>query len=290
MLPLVLLLLLLAGVAGGGAYLGTRDDGGDPSDDDPRELVANLTVSPTLTEAPADTPAPTDAPTDTPVPTPTDTPDPTATPPPTVTPTEPPAPTPTDTPEPVPTEPQPPIVPREAAVESEGVVEEEPTAESSLSADDADGPGTVTLDFAASDWQGSYFQESGNQQPWSAVYAQSTGYGSGSLSFNLDGTPATDTFSLTVDGMTSENWPEVPMSLLINGEEVYEGTSPFPTWNGVDGEQPWATVNVDLPTSLLQEGENTVTFVNLVDQGEFSRPPYILLAGGTLTIDLGPGG
>jgi len=147
----------------------------------------------------------------------------------------------------------------------------------------------VTLSFTAADWQGAYYQEAGNLQPWSAVYAQSTGYGSGSLSFNVDGTPATESFTLTVDGMTSENWSELPMSLLINGEQVYEGTSPFPTWNGVDGEQPWARVNIDLPTSPLQPGENTVTFVNGVGEGEFSRPPYILLAGGTLTIEVQPG-
>jgi len=314
-LPLVLLLLLLAGVAGGGAYLASLDGGGDPSDDDLRQIVANLSASPTPSEevtgaptnipdpteeatdppVPTDMPEPTAAPTDTPAPTPTATP--TNVPEPTVAPTDPPAPTPTEVPEPPPTESQPPIVPRDAVVDSEEGVEEGSTAGSSLSADEgsngannAEGPGTVTLDFAASDWQGAYYQETGNLQPWSAVYAQSTGYGSGSLSFNVDGTPASDTFSLSVDGMTSENWPEVPMSLLINGEEVYEGTSPFPTWNGIEGEQPWATVNVDLPTSVLQQGENTVTFVNRVDQGEFSRPPYILLAGGTLTIELGSGG
>jgi len=305
-LPLVLLMLLLAGVAGGGAYLASRSGGDDPSDEDLRQIVANLSVSPTPTEMATEAPDPTDEPantrvptvmpTDTPVPTPTptDIPEPTAvptaTPSPTVPPTDPPAPTPTDAPEPLPSEPPPLIVPRDTAVENEGGVEEASTTESSLSGNDAYGSGTVTLDFAASDWQGAFFQETGNMQPWSAVYAQSTGYGSGSLSFNVDGTPASDTFSLSVDGMTSENWPEMPMALLINGEDVYEGTSPFPTWNGVEGEQPWATVNVDLPTSVLQQGENTVTFVNLVDQGEFSRPPYILLAGGTLTIELGPGG
>ncbi len=313
MAPFVLLLLMLAGIAGGGAYLLSRDDGDDPSGDDLREIVANLTVSPTpteqATEAPTETPVATDAPTETPVPTepptntpaptatPTETPEPTAvptaTPPPTLAPTDPPAPTPTDTPEQLPTETPPLIVPRSSDVESDegSTVGSDQSGDDGISSgSDTEGPGTVTLDFTASDWQGAYFQETGNMRAWSGVYALSTGYGSGSLGFNLDGTPASDTFSLTVDGMTSENWSEVPMSLLINGEEVYEGTSPFPTWNGVEGEQPWATVNVELPTSVLQQGENTVTFVNGVEQGDFSRPPYILLAGGTLTIELVSGG
>jgi hypothetical protein len=144
----------------------------------------------------------------------------------------------------------------------------------------------MTMSFAASDWQGAYFQETGNLQPWSAVYSQSTEYGQGTLSFTIDGEPASDTFTLTVDGMTSENWTELPIAVLINGQEVYTGNSPFPTWNGVDGQQPWATFSFDLPTSVLQQGENTLTFVNLMEEGLFSRPPYILLAGGTLTIEL----
>ena len=118
---------------------------------------------------------------------------------------------------------------------------------------------TMTRGFVAADWQGAYFQETGNLQPWTAVYAQSTGYGSAQLSFSLDGVPATDTFVLTVDGMTSENWDNVPISVQVNGQEVYQGASPFPTWNGIEGQQPWTTVRVDLPVSLLQPGENTVT-------------------------------
>lgn len=189
------------------------------------------------------------------------------------------------------------ILPRDTSAESEEEIEDDESNDTNLtggegsdSAEDQQSSGTQTLSFTAADWQGAYYQETGNLQPWAAIYAQGTGYGSATLRFTVDGPPATESFTLTVDGMTSENWPEVPMALLINGEEVYEGTSPFPTWNGIEGEQSWATVNVDLPTSPLQPGDNTVTFVNLVAEGEFSRPPYILLAGGSVTIETGPGG
>jgi hypothetical protein len=186
-------------------------------------------------------------------------------------------------------------VPRESSViPSEAT--DVPTGTTSLTGADGEGSGaeqdagaTVTLSFIASDWQGAYFQQTGNLQPWTAVYAQSTGYGAASLSFNVDGPPATETFSLSVDGMTSENWSELPIALLINGQEVFRGASPFPTWNGVDGQQPWTTVSVELPAALLAPGANTITVVNLVEEGDFSRPPYVLLAGGTVTIALGSG-
>lgn len=286
-LPAVLLLLLLlGGVVGGAAlFLGLGD-----GDDEPGELVANLDLTPTaeeqVIETPTEPPAPTATeppPTQTPVPTPTEppptqTPVPTPTaPPPTQTPvpTETPLPPPTETPEPVPTDPP---------IES---VETNPSAADQTDGSDGEGaPGTMTLDIAASDWRGAYFQETGNLRPWSAVYAQSTGYGEGTLRFTVDGEPASDTFNLTVDGMTSENWTELPISISVNGQRVYTGDSPFPTWNGVDGQQPWGTASIDLPVSVLQPGENTLTFTNRVVEGEFSRPPYILLAGGTLTIEM----
>jgi hypothetical protein len=144
----------------------------------------------------------------------------------------------------------------------------------------------MTMNFAASDWQDAYYQDTGNMRPWSAVYARSTGYGEGTLRFTVDGEPTTETFTLTVDGMTSENWAEMPITILVNDQEAYAGNSPFPTWNGVDGEQPWTTFTIDLPTSALQPGENRVTFINGIAEGEFSRPPYILLADGTITIEV----
>jgi serine/threonine-protein kinase len=304
---LVLFLILLAGVVGGGAVYRNLTNTDDPPDDDVRAIVAELELSPMATEqatevpterpspteSPAKTvvptstatPSPTAEPTDTPVPTPTMTPEPTATDSPVPTSTSTPEPPPTDTPEPVPTEAPPMIVPRDATVGSDN---DDGSGIGTFTGQE--GSGSATLTFTASDWDGPYFQETGNLQPWSAIYAQGTGYDAGSLRFELEGTPLSDTFNLSLDGMTSENWPEVPMAVLVNGEAVYEGASPFDTWNGIEGEQPWTTVSVDLPTSVLQQGENTVTFVNLVDEGEFSRPPYILLAGGELTIELQPAG
>ena len=301
LVPLTVVLLLIGGGAGIGLFVRNLTDGDDPPGDDPQQMVAFLDPSATSdtlgTSPPADTPAPTltststqaptatstatEAPTSTVVPTPTDEPTSTI------------APTPTEAAAGPPTDPPQLIVPIATELLADAEVAETQAANANLTSGDergeSNGQGsveTMTLGFTAVEWQGAYYQETGNMQPLTAVYAQSTGYGRAQMSFILDGVPATDTFVLTVDGMTSENWSNVPISVRVNGQEVYQGASPFPTWNGIEGQQPWTTVSLDLPASALQPGENTVSFVNLVEQGDFSRPPYILLAGGTVTVDL----
>jgi serine/threonine protein kinase/outer membrane biosynthesis protein TonB len=248
-----------------------------------------VTLAPTL--VPTDTPEPTDAPipTDTPVPTPTETLAPTPTPESRLPAGEPIRPI-----EPVGA----PVGESEDAVEDEAqlaLVDEQGNTQQIQRIGAGDNPPTVsedavstqeqTLNFAASDWQGAYYQSTGNLQPWSALYAQSAGYGAGTIRLNLQGDPTSGTATLTVQGMTSENWSSLPMAIRVNGQEVFSGNSPFATWNGVDGQQPWTSVSFDLPADTLQQGENTITFVNRVEQGAFSLPPYILLAEGTLTVD-----
>ena len=274
-----LLLLLVAGGALGGAALWQDLNNGNGTEDSRQALVVDLDPTSTPTEPPVatDTPVPTATatatetpePSRTPVPSPTatavptETPAPTRTPEPTVTPTETPAPTRTPAPTVTPTEtPAPTTVPEQ--------------------------PRAVTQSFTASDWEGAYFQETGNMRPWSAVYAQGTGYEEATLRFEVDGEPASEMFTLSVDGMTSENWTALPIAIRINDVEVFSGNSPFPTWSGVDGEQPWATASVELPTSTLVQGANTITFINSNTTGNFSEPPYILLADATITVEVQP--
>jgi predicted Ser/Thr protein kinase len=296
LVPLAALLLLIGGGAGIGLFVRNLNDGEDPPGGDPQMeafLDPSATAEGTVSSTGVDTPVPTQAPTFTPAPTATasstEPPTSTALPTPTEAPTSTVIPTPTEAADRSPTDPPQVIMPVATQSLTDAGIAETQAADANLSSDNRDGDGTtetMTFGFTAADWQGAYFQQTGNLQPWSAVYAQSTGYGSAQVSFTLNGVPATDTFVLTVDGMTSENWSNLPISIQVNGQEVFQGASPFPTWNGVEGQQPWTTVSVELPASALRAGENTVAFVNQVGQGDFSRPPYILLAGATVTVEI----
>jgi hypothetical protein len=259
-----------------------------------RDIPVDLTFSGNATrEEATETAAPTLVPTDTPAP--TQTPAPTDTPVPTLAPTQ--------TPEPTlaPTEPLNPIEPigapagdaesgSDLAIVDEagntGQIQRIGGGEESGAGESDAQTGIVSLDFTASDWQGAYFQATGNLQPWSAIYGPGSGYGSGTLRLDIPGQPASGTFTLTVQGMTSENWSSLPMAIQVNGREVYSGNSPFQTWNGIDGQQPWTSASFDLPADALQEGGNTITFINLAGEGAFGLPPYILLASGSITVEV----
>ncbi|MDP8908569.1 MAG: hypothetical protein M3N47_05515, partial [Chloroflexota bacterium] len=62
--------------------------------------------------------------------------------------------------------------------------------------------------------------------------------------------------------------------------------TPFPTWNGQEGEQPWAEATFSLPTEPLQAGRNQISIINMMESGEYGLPPYVLLADATLTIEV----
>ena len=82
-----------------------------------------------------------------------------------------------------------------------------------------------------------------------------------------------------------------PIALEINGERVYEGDSPFASWNGDTTNQArdarWTTVEVTLPADLFTDGENTITFLNLSPSAAFGLPPYNLLSTASLATDDG---
>ena len=249
----------------------------------PTETPTEQELTETSTEpAPTDTPAPTETPLPTETPAPTETPEPTA-----------PA-----TLEPTATEPaveeetSAQIVPigstEESDDESSGGVSGNQLVENQSQSTEpaAAGSQTYTGEIGAEDWNGAYYREVGNLQPWAGLYSQATEYSTASIVFDLPGEPTGDTFDLTVEGMTSENIADIPLAIEVNGVEVDRFNTPFPSWNGEEGDQPWTVATFTLPTESLQAGRNQITIVNLIETGEFGVPPYVLLADATLSIDV----
>ncbi|MBA2278599.1 MAG: protein kinase [Chloroflexia bacterium] len=317
-LPIGLLaLLLIGGAVAGGSYMFGRDDepntrlpavtGTTPTDvaetptptltDEEAAQAAALATreaAPPATETPAPTTPPEPTPTATLQPTPTATtaPEPTATTQPT--PTETPVPPPTPTTEPT-AAPIVPVDPTEEPADAQGSGgvagnQDITSSEPSAVAESSNGGETYTGQITADDWNDAWYQDNGsNGQPWAGLYSRQTEYSQGTVVFDLPGAPATDTFELTVEGMTSENFTDVPLAIFINGEEAQRLNTPFPTWNGREGEQPWATTTFTLPSAMLVAGRNEITIANMSPRGEFSRPPYVLLAGGEISIQVQQG-
>jgi hypothetical protein len=190
-------------------------------------------------------------------------------------------PEPTNEPEPDPTEEEeggaPTIAPSDG-----GIAPRDPEPTETGASDDAE---PISLAFSAEEWQGGFTRTSGDflGRPWSAVYGATSGYGEATLTFALDDAPAGEA-ELTITGVDDEAGGDSPISVTVNGVEVFAGPSPFPSWEGEDTSSgPWAEVSFAVPAGVLDAGGNQITVANLDPSATIDSPPYVLLSDATLT-------
>jgi hypothetical protein len=142
----------------------------------------------------------------------------------------------------------------------------------------------LSLSFTAADWHGGFHRDNAGflGRPWTALYGAQSGYDSAALRFTLEVAP-TGQVHLAITGLDDENGGDSPISIAVNGVEVFSGPSPFPNWDGNAANASWAAVDVAFPADLLQPGDNEITVTNVVDSAAVGVPPYVLLADATLT-------
>lgn len=93
--------------------------------------------------------------------------------------------------------------------------------------------------------------------------------------FNLDVQPV-GTAALRIEGMDSEGPAKTPISVRVNGTEIFVGPNPLP-----DDDKPfetgtWASHTWRFDAGLLRPGRNVVSISNLAE-GAFSLPPWFML-------------
>lgn len=126
------------------------------------------------------------------------------------------------------------------------------------------------------DWSGG-FRNPGGYRGRSAtwIYGTSTQYTTMQATFTLDIQPVGEA-TLAIEGMDSEGRAKTPISISVNGSEIYNGPNPLP-----DDEYPfqvgtWATATWRFDAALLRPGQNTIVIRNLAP-GSFSLPPFFML-------------
>ncbi|HEV2107601.1 MAG TPA: hypothetical protein VGR16_05010, partial [Thermomicrobiales bacterium] len=135
-----------------------------------------------------------------------------------------------------------------------------------------------TLAFEAEDWVGGFYQADPDLQafygrPWVAVYGAQSDYPQGTLAFRLDDEPE-EAVTVTILGLDDELEALNQIAVEINGRRVYEDEAFFANWNAVSGDPSvWTEVRLTIDPSLLQEGVNTLTFLNLEPVASFNGPP-----------------
>ena len=240
----------------------------DPPTATPQPPAETPVPQPTETPAPLPTETPVPPPTETPVPPPTETPAPP--------PTETPVPPPTETPAPPPSEPEEPAVSEAVAAFLAEVPVNAPFNPERIPDEIEDGP-VVETGRDGFVQGGAYRRPDGELYglPAAHLYAQTTDNPSTSVNLRLEELP--DQYAiLRIIGMDDENNAKVPLRITVNGYVVHDDPSPF---NNVEaGNAAWTDTGwlVD-DLGIFQIGQNTITIENRAPDGQFGRPPWILL-------------
>jgi serine/threonine protein kinase len=134
-------------------------------------------------------------------------------------------------------------------------------------------------------WSGGYSFSRGSNRyggrtaTW--IYGATTTYNIMTVSFELAEQPTGDA-ELLIEGMDSEGRSRTPISIEVNGIEVYTGPNPLP-----DDDLPletgtWASETWRFDGALLRPGRNELTIRNLAE-GAFGGPPFFMLDYAELT-------
>jgi predicted Ser/Thr protein kinase len=145
--------------------------------------------------------------------------------------------------------------------------------------------GATTIRFEDADWQGGFQPAAGRtyggrSATW--IYGSSTEYSTMRAQFTADGDLA-GTATLTVEGMDSEGRPKTPISIKVNGVEIYNGPNPLPDDDIPLDTGTWASYSWTFDAALLRVGRNEVSISNL-EPGAFSRPPFFMLDFAELSV------
>jgi hypothetical protein len=107
------------------------------------------------------------------------------------------------------------------------------------------------------------------------IYGSATDYSTMRAEFTLQGQPI-GTAQLSIEGMDSEDDTKTPISVVINGAELYRGPNPLPNDDLPLDSGTWETFTWRFGAALLRPGPNLIEISNLA-VGAFGQPPFFML-------------
>jgi hypothetical protein len=82
------------------------------------------------------------------------------------------------------------------------------------------------------------------------------------------------TATLTIEGMDSEDAVKTPIRIALNGVMLFQNASPFPNDDRPLQSGRWSSITLPFDASILRQGANTLTIVNLAP-GSKGLPPFV---------------
>jgi hypothetical protein len=116
-----------------------------------------------------------------------------------------------------------------------------------------------------------------------AIYGNLSVYSRAAATVRLDTAP-TSAATLTLTGIDDE-WLDLnPISVKVNGQQVFSGASPFTNWDGTNrgAAEAWTPMTITIAPEILQAGRNRITVTNLSPTDNVGSPPYVLLGDASL--------
>ena len=108
-------------------------------------------------------------------------------------------------------------------------------------------------------------------QPAAHLYSQATDFPSTTIVFDLTEVPARYAV-VRIVGMDDESAATVPIRVSVNGYVIHEGPAPF-------GSEVWTDTAWRIgDLSAFLPGENVLVVEIIAPEGEFGRPPWLLLS------------
>jgi eukaryotic-like serine/threonine-protein kinase len=143
----------------------------------------------------------------------------------------------------------------------------------------------IALQFGAADWQGGSFHGEWYGKAWTTVYGAQSPYPSATLTFSLTAVPNAPA-KLTITGLDDEWAGTNPITITVNGVEIFSAPCPFASWDGVSQgvQAAWTPIAFTVPEDLLHEGKNKILLTNDAQSASFSSPPWVLVSDVVLEI------
>jgi eukaryotic-like serine/threonine-protein kinase len=143
----------------------------------------------------------------------------------------------------------------------------------------------TVLRFSAADWQGGSFHDEWYGRAWTTVYGSQSPYPSATLTFSLTAVPNTPA-KLTITGLDDEWAGTNPITITVDGVEIFSAPCPFASWDGVSQgvQAAWTPIAFTVPEGLLHEGKNEISLANDAQSASSSSPPWILVSDAVLEI------
>ena len=116
-----------------------------------------------------------------------------------------------------------------------------------------------------------------------AIYGSLSVYPRATALVRLDASP-TGAATLTLTGIDDE-WIDLnPITVEVNGQQVFTGASPFANWDGTTTGAATALtpVTITIAPDLLRAGRNRISIANLSPSVTVGSPPYVLLGDASL--------